>query len=794
MPKWLKSNGKPIMDSSGRPFDCPTCPCTTPVPVECAEAVDTEVQAYLDIIDPDTQQHVWTLYGTYEAAYTCAEWAYDDSDSDGVMEWRLVHPASGYLLIALRKGQIVTDTTNCYEEKLVYAKTIYNIATGEYKTIGCQCRVSDHECKHRKTVLDDYLIAGELHVKPYDESDSGESYAPSDACEVDTCELLKLKLTTAQYWHGGTLMSEGYYDWLLAPHDWRYDNYHYQPFKMALKWSVDMSESESSSAEPIYNLTFIDCECSYITTHTLQTGESCLEYAGICTLEDPCIELMLLHNKAMENGWIWHGEGVLAHLAKREYNGTTTYGDWYELRQQYWYSSSEYEEGISYVIRMCAAETPTGYWVMSCGCGTPYYYGKNENTEGYWKYFDLEGVCNCSTSDNDEHSPTRELILSYPDDFGIIDVQYGNDSKFTYEYDTHESDPDEGSYTAHHEGCDVCGYDFEPNQGYGGRTMYIDYRALCWIGKCFDYDATEKVMVRVSYPAGSEGAPYIRNIKRYCSPPMGGSTYTWGIYDDAEFANGYLTPFVHDDDIGYTITYSNGTPPYSRYGFDFKGYGYTWSAGGWIADQYINVCNPTEYCDWSITSREQAESEAGCSDQQPTPCITVNDMNDVNWDKPALLTPDFTVVEHACIVREEVHDYSWVDEDTGEEYHWYESEWCYTHKWWEIGASIGECVWSMLNVHYVRTNEGFIVKGLDGFTESYVLIGAGNYPDYTWCWDDECKHPYVEPWGEVYDPCHWLDKTITCPADLDMHSCLGWTDWGYDDRSDSGSASDSGSL
>ena len=761
MSLWLKNN-KLVVDSLNRPIDCSTCPCVPPVPVECSEAVDAEIQAYLDIIDPDTQQHVWSLYGTYEANYTCAEWSYDTE----LQEWTLIRPASGYLLVALRKGQIVTDTTGCLAEKLVYAKTIYNVTTGEYKTIGCQCRISDHECKHRKTVLSDYLIAGELHVKPYAESDSGASYAPSDACEVDPCELLKLKLDAAHYWHGGQLMSEGYYDWLTASHVWQSDNYNYQPFLMAIKWEVEMSYSDSESHDPIYNLTFINCDCTSITTHTLQAGETCLEYAGICTLEDPCINLMLLHNKAEENGWLWHGEGVLAHLAKVTVNDVTTYGSWYALREQSWnYGYSEY---VAYVKRMCCAETADGYWVINCECGSAGFYAKDSPVEAYWKYFDLDGVCACPWEDG--HYPDRELLLTYPEDFGLMEVVWGNDNKFEYEFDTEEYNPDEGAYTVHHEGCNVCGYHYEPNQGYGGRTMYIDYRAMCFTGLSFQSDGSQGVWVRVIYPHGSQGAPYYNGYRRYFAIPANNFSYPYGIYDIATFTGTHFTPFAHDSEI-YSET--DGT----RYldGLDFKGFGYTWNAGGWYADMYINMCNPTETCDYNIQSESEARSEAGCDMTAPTPCITVNDKNDVHWDKPALLTPDFTVVTHDCQVRRVVPD--------PEDPYWY--YYCYLHKWWEIGASIGQCAWSMLNVHYVETNLGFIIKGMDGYRESYVLIGVSNYPEYAWCWDEDAKNPEQEPWsGEYNDPYHWLDKTITCPADEDMHFCVGGFDIPDDSDSD----------
>lgn len=746
---WIR-NGKKIIDSQGRPALCDRCPCGGVS--TCESAVNAEAARLLALVDEDTQRHVWMLQNTFTTDYQCAEWSYDAE----LETWTLVHPATGHLLVALPRGSIVTDTTGYGHGLLTYAKTLQNILTGEMLTVGCECRISDHECRHGMVSLEGYDIAGELPVwSPEDQT----AITPSDGCRVDSCQLLKLKLVTAQRWHGGTLMSEGYYDWLTTPQVWQSDNYHYQPFLMAVKWEVaaEPVEPPAEPEPPVYNLTFINCECSAITTHTLQDGETCLEYAGICDTEDPCIDMMLLHNKAVENGWTWHGEGVLVHLAKCTVNNSVVaYGDWYALREQSWYQG-DYSESVAYSKKMCCAETATGYWTMSCGCGSPAFVTKDDPVADYWLYLDLEGVCACPWEDG--RYPDRELILAYPDLFGIDDIVWGNDNKFEYEYDTTESNSMEGTtYTSHHEGCNTCGYHYEPNQGYGGRTMFIDYRAMCFTGRAFGKDGTEKTWVRVIYPHGSEGAPYYNYATHYFAMPGNSFGYPYGIYDVAAFTGTFFQPFIRDTEI-YSET--DGT----RYtdGLDFKGFGYTWTASGMYADMYINMCNPTETCDYSITTQQEAEEEAGCSMSQPTPCISPNELNDIHWDKPAVLSPDFTVVEHACQVRQ-------VTPDPEESWYYY---YCYTHKWWEIGANIGECAWAMLNIHYVRTNKGFIVKGLNGYQESYVLLGASNYPQYAWCWDEEAKNPQQDPWsGEWNDPYHWLDKTITCPADEDMHFCI----------------------
>jgi len=58
-----------------------------------------------------------------------------------------------------------------------------------------------------------------------------------------------------------------------------------------------------------------------------------------------------------------------------------------------------------------------------------------------------------------------------------------------------------------------------------------------------------------------------------------------------------------------------------------------------------------------------------------------------------------------------------------------------------------------------------------------VLLGANNYPQYTYCWYDTPDE----------DTPHWNDETVVCTPHLDMLSCLGFDDWNIPEESDSGS-------
>ena len=489
--------------------------------------------------------------------------------------------------------------------------------------------------------------------------------------------------------------------------------------------------------------------------------------------------MMLLHNKAEENGWIWHGEGVLVHLAKIEYAGTRYFGDWYAWREtSYW---NGYDENSAYEIYQACADTGNTYHLVTCGCSVVtkkkiYDDSQTEsstNPANYRLYLDMDGICNCNTGG--DNYPDRELLLTYPDVFGVIDTCYGNHAKFRYTYTSVGHNPDEGDYTCQSEGIDVCGQDYEPVQGHGGRTMYIDYRALCVICKGFWQDGTVMDMVRVLYPSDSEAAYWYQYTKRLIVPATSDAfSGRHGFYETAEFTGTYYTPFTDDTEIYHEQTCTDGSH-YERHGLKFSGWNYSWYYSGWDADMYVNGCQPTETCGWEGYTREQVEDDNGCNINVPTPCIGIGDTASHLYDKLPVLSPDFTVVDHPCSVREVVHEYTMGEGE--DQYTFYEYEWCAIRRWITIGVDTGSCNWLMLNVNYVRTNKGLLVKGLGGYVDSYVLLGASNYPQYTYCW-----YPTTDE-----DTPHWNDETVVCTPHLDMLSCLGFDDWNIPEESDSGS-------
>ena len=754
---WTK-NGKILVGNNGHPIVCDECPCGG---LTCEQSVDQEVARMLAERD-EQDRPVWSLYGTYSPDFSCAAWHYDDVYD----EWILDRTASGNLIVALKVGTTVTSTTDCVPSFLLYAKLLYSASQGLWHTVGCECVVQDHQCTHRKASLRDYSIGGVLPPWQLPEGTPAASYEPYMACQPDPCQVLKLKMQAAYYWHGGTWYGEGYYDYLLSPEDLGY-----WPFQMAIRWQEDVSESLSTSAQPTQYLTHLACDCSGIATHTIRDGEAVLEYAGACSIQTPCVNLLRLHNQAMINGWIWHGEGVIAHRAKASVNGTTYYGDWYALREQVWYSDGSYgEEGIAYAKRMCCAETPTGYWVINCDCGSAGYYAKNDPVEAYWKYFDLDGVCACSWDDGG--TPDRELILTYPEEFGIIDIVWGNHSKFDYEYSYMTSpESDNPSHLVTATGTYIIGTLYEDTRGVGQCCLYIDYRCMCFTGKALWKDGTTKTWVRGIYPRGSKGAPTERVgwtlVHYYWTRPKrstSGSDSPWGIYDDAYFRGDHFTPFTKDPDIEFIVNTEHST--------NFTGFTYKWYHVGEESDTWINQC------EWGsggcYSDEDDAKSSAGCYATVPTPCIGVGGADGHSWQLNPLLTPDFTVVDHPCQISTRTHEFMG-------DY----TEWCIDqYRWITIGSMVGTywngsgyaCAWDLYLVQYVETNKGWIIKGLDGHQATYTLLGSNHYPQYV------CRQWWEDP---DEPPSGWNDIVLPDNVDEDMHWCCLDFDFDIPDESDS---------
>lgn len=415
-----KKNNKIVVDSQGRPISCSECPCGS---VECEDAVDSEVQRLLALVD-EHGHNVWSLQGTYEPPYRCAEWHYDSENE----EWVLDHMAEGKLAVALRVGTKVSHTTDCVARFLVYAKTLYSASLEQWLTVGCECHVSDHVCKHRKVSLSDFAVAGLLDVWQPDESDSGASYEPSDTCRVDTCDLAKLKLQSAHEWHyGGTLYGEGFYDWWSSTtHTQSY--YHFTKFLKGLYWNdfeIEESDSETITIDH-WKFTYIPCDCDsqYPVHHELAENDKIHEYNGICDMESTCQNQVLFTLRSYLDSGDWEEvASVATDFVCAVYEGDTcvipSSGNLcmaYSRPATLGYGTA-ISSGAVFVTATTLYNSTTGvYRTVGCRC----YAGTWRYPECSQQFADLEGVCIGGVLPVAPDNCDRNACATYPcDDYAL---------------------------------------------------------------------------------------------------------------------------------------------------------------------------------------------------------------------------------------------------------------------------------------------------------------------------------------------------------------------------------------
>ena len=390
---YWKKNNKIVVDSYGRPISCTTCPCGS---IECREAVDNEATRLLNLTD-EHGQYIWSMGETYSPQYTCAVWTQDSE----TQEWSLVSMAEGKLVCAFRVGTKVSHTTDATARKLVYAKTLYSSSLDQWKTVGCECRITNYECKHTKVVLDDFNVGGLLDVWKPDESDSSEVYTPSRACDVDICELAKLKLQSAHDWHyGGTMYGEGFYDWWSSTtHTQSY--YHFTKFVKGLYWNdfeIEESDSETITIDH-WKFTYIPCACDsqYPVHHELAENDKIHEYNGICDMESNCQNQVLFTLRSYLDSGEWEEvASVATDFVCAVYEGDTcvipSSGNLcmaYSRPATLGYGTA-ISDGAVFVTATSLYNSTTGvYRTVGCRC----YAGTWRYPECSQQFADLEGVC-----------------------------------------------------------------------------------------------------------------------------------------------------------------------------------------------------------------------------------------------------------------------------------------------------------------------------------------------------------------------------------------------------------------
>lgn len=646
---WLKANGRKIMSPSGNPVECEECPCDQET---CAERLESTYRQML--ASPE-----WRFLHEERAHYDC-------EPSDSTISY------DGTLVVLMARDLSFSSP----HKYAVHAYEFENVATGVHRTIACLCGCGSDWAF---ATLDNYGIA--LLV----EADNESQCLPANMCEVYEAEL-----DYVAGWHGGVLHGEGFYDLADQSNIWRY-----QVFRKALEFDDEGDEGEPRTQKMAY----IECPCNARATVITKAGIlSVHDVYDIC--DSPCQDLFVLKQLAWERGWTWHDAGIIA-----------CHAYWADVDEQTWATSAcgicdWYEK---FVPVMGCADDGERWNVVFCDCDIGLTRIPKQGWIYWWDgmtdppdaglcgelecdYFEIPWICECRQQ--------RELMLAYPEIFGVESIVFGSDQ--IVEVTTSWEDPADGSTHT------------TTTKTTLGRLMgvdenYIDYRTMGVVRR----------RCRGGWNLICYNAPNSR---------FGGThTFTYEQYQPV-FLGRMRVPFGNDPDIG------NRT-----------GHVVAWWMTPCVARESQCFDNEQDAQDWY--------NQWGRNPSQPTPCGIRDYAQEAH---ESLMPPDLTLQYVTGGVEEIVHEEEWEDPDGGIHVdRW--SEWCATPDYWcPAGGFRGYHGQAVYYVNWLETNRGWLVNGEDGYFPTLEIKGILQYnggncfghsgvPEY-----DETLYP-----SAIDDDMHW---------------------------------------
>ena len=679
---WRK-NGS-IVGVNGVPIRCDECPCGR----ICIIKVKSQKRRLL--------QGNYTLVFEAGDNYNCAMF---EDDGNGGKTCMAV--AEGTLVQAVERYEAVPQSVSTQPTYLVYGVTLKNTTSNQYITIGCQCMSNPYtyECTYSYVYLNDYCITGEVGVKTV----PMEEYTIYDACEPDSCDAGETLLGALQSWYGGTLYNEGFYS---TSYEGGSTAPTFQVFRKLWKYSYANNDGYSSVRHIA-----LTCNCSidenfiYEGEETANAIHRTIQLDGIC--DSSCQIADCLRAWGEDSGYQVYDEGFIVHLVtSSSWDGndyTVEYGDWYERGDKTLCSVCVYD-GIDYYYIGCGeCNSYTSISVLSKQTELPHTGGESI-PDDYYKYITFNGAC----SGIDE----RELILTEPDTFGITDISFGNNTKYTYsttQVDT-EMVEENGEWHSQEVYNTVTGYGICATKSDG--DMYLDYRTLCYIQKVMQGSVIKYAIGYIS-PDGS---------------PAGSNTSMSALYDSASFV-GHLEPFTFDSDLDYGWTSH-------QVGWSFDDDGGTAIPKGYretLEDAQEACANATpksdvDVCGWSFTGNPSSESR--------------------------ISPPNMTMTLHSCEINEVQNGYGYN----------------IIFPYYTIGVQRGNS-WIVYQEEWIDTNRGLLRRGEGTYLESFVLYGSNDSHGSGYNQSGSGKF-----WGSCsYSyPVNTADMTITAQhVDESMHDLTG---------------------
>lgn len=412
------------------------------------------------------------------------------------------------------------------------------------------------------------------------------------------------------------------------------------PYQVIFHWiSWDYNENTG-----VYTgqLRYLDCDCeehiaaegTFLTEPNTPTmfGYKFLASAGAC--DTGCsATLNTLLVQANAEGWVLYGEGIFARKSRA---AATCY--------DYSYMGDK--------AQLCA-DTGTSFVYIDCNCvrHENVYSGQSYPITTYLEY----PVCRCFD--------IRELILTYPEMFGVVDVSFGDNTVYTtdvvsYGSHTYNTDyflPKSTSYDSYY--CDF-------------RNMYVIFDNTCVMSQS-GYDNTDSMFIT---RFGVSGSPVIEVT---CS-------------NGTIMFEGHVEPFTDSNQ-------SAALWPHS-WSMNWNGLTIRWTAYSYYASS-----EGYEGSYWNKQAAQNLLDEKNSSSNKYSDDVyaVVSDYYYFYWPRTTTPSPNLSPPAH------EGH----IDWDPNEE------EWKLYLPYHDWGDGV------VYNVNFAMTNKGFVVNGQSGYSDTLSVAG-----------------------------------------------------------------------
>ena len=424
--------------------------------------------------------------------------------------------------------------------------------------------------------------------------------------------------------------------------------------------------------------------------------------------------------QARENGWTLYGEGLLVRKTSAAY------------------SCYRCDMGIV-KVQMCA-DTGSSFVYISCSCtrgtidvGWEDSYEGTVNLYEIYTFLEYAG-CACYS--------IRELLLSYPEMFGVQDVSFGDDTVYTREYDSQYYDYDTGQWgPVTHNISTTAGIE----SSHGWDSYWVDYRNMYIIfdNTCIGYSQS-------SYGSTNMPTVFVSKLNVNDEWRSRYSVNHTPIYDsltdgDTEFSktsnssivfDGHVPPFTSMDD-------NRSRWPNLDSRCQWQGLTIRWSA-------YNQNAGSETFWNESDARKALADVQAS-SNPYGTDEIYPGASGSTYFYPPAPSegpSAFYTVFEGTVSQTDPQDPYSS----------------------WEVEYPRHD--WTkpyVFNLNFVTTNKGFLVNGQSGYSDTLSVPGYVNaipyyYPTQPTEQSVIDAHPYTWAMCELPSPEGYSPDSEICPA------------------------------